>query len=115
MFSELGTNGWIGLSDVETDETWGWEDGTTGNYRNWAADRPDNGTDEDCAYFDANGTWEDVVCTLEQYYACKYCTQALATAGQAMTAEYVTKRAFFSFHTATPLAHSDAKAACVSR
>jgi len=103
------------LSDVDTDETWVWEDGTTGTYRNWASAQPDNGTDEDCAAYDVTGTWVDALCTTGETYACIYCTSDLASAGQAMSDEYVTARSYYSFHTATPLAFNDAQADCVAR
>jgi len=81
LFNELGAGTWVGYSDVAVDQTWVWEDGTTGTYTNWATDQPDNGTDADCAMFDTNGQWEDYDCTENNFYACKYATVEAATAG----------------------------------
>jgi len=61
VYSEI-SDGWIGLSDVATEETYVWEDGTTGTYTNWDNDMGEPTADSggevyDCAKLGFDGFW----------------------------------------------------------
>jgi len=61
VFSEI-SDGWIGLSDVAIEETYVWEDGTTGTYRNWDNDMGEPTADVgvevyDCTKLGFGGFW----------------------------------------------------------
>ena len=36
-------NVWIGLNDLDVENTFKWTDGTNISFKNWAPDQPDNG------------------------------------------------------------------------
>jgi len=64
LFNELGANGYNGLEYKEQEQSWYW--GTVAaTYENWGTDQPSNGTDKECAVYDATSTWGHVVCTSE--------------------------------------------------
>ncbi len=73
---------WIGYTDVVTEGTWVWEDGSTSTFTNWNQGEPNNTTDacsstgEDAAIMQmSNGRWNDVYinpgfpCIAPQQYA----------------------------------------------
>ncbi len=85
--TNVGFNGsiWLGGSDLATEGTWVWTDGTQfwmgkangvrvgGNYANWNVAQPDALTStEDCTEM-AQGaaTWHDVACALLQAFVCE--------------------------------------------
>jgi hypothetical protein len=61
---------WIGLSDLQVEGKFVWEDGTSPSYTNWGSTEPSkmNGLDpEDCVYvglFDWNSQWNDAPCAI---------------------------------------------------
>jgi hypothetical protein len=85
--TNVGFNGniWLGGSDLATEGTWVWTDGTQfwvgkangtrvgGNYANWSALQPDTqSTAEDCAEIaQGTATWHDVACALRQAFVCE--------------------------------------------
>ena len=78
-----GKTYWIGLSDLETEGTWKWTDGsllTGSDYVNWAHHNPNGGRSQNCGeivmgnfakqYFDAE--WNDFRCFNKQRFICKF-------------------------------------------
>ena len=64
---------WIGLSDLEQDGLFLWEDGTTVTYSTWSSDEPnDHDGSSDCVHLDyANKRrlWTDSDCFIRNAYA----------------------------------------------
>ena len=64
---------WLGLSDLDTEGTFAWSDGTPVAYTNWNAGEPnDAGGNEDCAQLvRATESWNDLDCTVPRSYVCE--------------------------------------------
>ena len=65
---------WIGLTDLNTEGQWLWDDGTITNYLNFDAanNEPDNWHGmEDCVSMQSTGPWKDIACNLRKAYICK--------------------------------------------
>merc|ERR1712212_1337429 len=66
---------WIGLNDIDVDETFVWQDGSTASYTNWFGTgnpiSPAN-TNVNCVKMQAakSGQWNDIGCGKELNYAC---------------------------------------------
>merc|ERR1712181_202908 len=66
---------WIGLNDIDVDETFVWQDGSSASYTNWFGSgnpiSPAN-TNVNCVKKQANkdGQWNDIGCSKELNYAC---------------------------------------------
>lgn len=74
---------WMGLTDLEEENTWRWLDGTEPTFTKWKAGQPDNwehghGTGEDCAGLVHAGLWNDFFCGDLISYICE---KELATSG----------------------------------
>uniref|UniRef100_A0AAY5JW03 C-type lectin domain-containing protein n=1 Tax=Esox lucius TaxID=8010 RepID=A0AAY5JW03_ESOLU len=76
----LNINTWIGLSDIDTEGTWRWVDGTPLTTAYWGPQQPDNGGDpkveEDCAEIvnwnrDPVKMWNDLTCNTELKWICE--------------------------------------------
>ncbi|XP_010863671.2 CD209 antigen-like isoform X1 [Esox lucius] len=76
----LNINTWIGLSDIETEGTWRWVDGTPLTTAYWGPQQPDNSGDpeveEDCVEIvnwnrDPVKMWNDMKCNTERNWICE--------------------------------------------
>ena len=65
---------WIGLDDIEEEGTFVWQDGTPTDYTAWADNEPNDSNGEDCGHIAewAGGLWNDIPCTNEMPYLCRY-------------------------------------------
>ncbi|XP_038153364.1 CD209 antigen-like protein C [Cyprinodon tularosa] len=62
---------WIGVSDIETEGSWKWVDGTSMNLSFWRDNQPDNWKgDEDCAQY-INKKWNDISCAASLKWICE--------------------------------------------
>ncbi|XP_072017477.1 C-type lectin mannose-binding isoform-like [Amphiura filiformis] len=62
---------WIGLNDIETGDTWIWEDGSNYSFSAWNPGEPNGGDTENCTHLFPSGTWNDKPCTATIGYICK--------------------------------------------
>ncbi|XP_066266211.1 perlucin-like protein [Branchiostoma lanceolatum] len=67
---------WIGLSDMETEGVWVWDDGTLLVGEGvWGRGEPNGGTRENCAHLSIYGfhdyRWNDSTCPSSYYYICE--------------------------------------------
>ena len=64
---------WIGLNDVDNENTFVWADGSVSTYRRWNSGEPnDYGGNEDCVVFWWNQFWNDFIC--EYTLGCYLCS-----------------------------------------
>ena len=74
---------WIGLSDIASEATWKWTDGTVLTRNQWHPGEPNNDANEDCVHvgtsnspssnwYSNSGKWNDGKCVTLQYYACEW-------------------------------------------
>ncbi|XP_041642000.1 ladderlectin-like [Cheilinus undulatus] len=57
---------WLGASDQYREGNWGWNDGSSRNFKNWCTDQPDNyGDNEDCLQmnYSSDHCWNDWACS----------------------------------------------------
>jgi cysteine-rich repeat protein len=68
----VGDPVWIGLSDLATEGSFEWDDGSALSYTNWGGGEPnDAGANEDCGQLSpSSGAWNDGVCEDSQPYVC---------------------------------------------
>lgn len=61
---------WLGLSDIEFEGDWRWEDDAALGFEAWAEDEPSVLAEDDCAVLVASGEWFAKRCELPNPYAC---------------------------------------------
>ena len=61
---------WIGLNDIETEDTFVWYDMNPAQYRSWRFDMPDNSGEEDCVELQPGG-WNDLSCDAPRPFICR--------------------------------------------
>ncbi|KAM4887913.1 CD209 antigen-like protein A [Thomomys bottae] len=64
---------WMGMSDLNTEATWHWVDGSSlllDFMKYWNPHEPNNLGEEDCAEFDGSG-WNDNNCNNNNFWICK--------------------------------------------
>jgi spore coat protein CotH len=68
------TSWWIGLDDIAEEGTFVWQDGTPLDYTAWADNEPNDSNGEDCGHFwgATGGLWNDIPCTNEMPYICRF-------------------------------------------
>ena len=71
-----GENGWLGLSDINSEGTFLWSDGSPFDFHYWATHQPNNFHNEDCVHSlgllkDHKYKWNDVNCSTCHKYSCK--------------------------------------------
>ena len=65
---------WLGLTDVETEGIFLWEDGSSLSYKNWNVNEPNNCCgEEDCAQVRKSKSrkWNDDKCTKQKFALCQ--------------------------------------------
>ena len=67
-----GDSCWIGLNDIENEDTFVWADGSSSTYRYWHAGRPNNLGNEDCVHTFRAPDWNDLPCT--HTLGCYFCS-----------------------------------------
>ena len=68
----IGSSCWIGLHDLDKEGTFVWADGSDSNYRQWAANEPNNAYSyEDCVVTSDDSNWNDVSCVSKRN--CYFC------------------------------------------
>ena len=66
-------NFWIGLSDIEKEGNWQWEDGSNWSFSNWIPKQPNNAKgNQDCvAISSSSEQWADDPCEMQRFVVCK--------------------------------------------
>jgi hypothetical protein len=81
VFDTIDTWIWIGASDIATEGSWLWPDGTlfyengaaiNGAFESWAPSEPNNaGQNEHCAIPHVTHKWTDYGCSAPHHFACE--------------------------------------------
>ena len=66
-----GVDVWLGGSDNAKEGVWVWTDGTTPDYANWAANEPNDDSNEDCLELRPDGRWNDTECDKRKPFVCR--------------------------------------------
>ncbi|XP_078382504.1 uncharacterized protein LOC144665192 isoform X1 [Oculina patagonica] len=71
-----GEQSWLGFSDINTEGTFSWSDGTPSDFHYWAQKQPNNFRNQDCVHTlgflkDRHYEWNDINCTDCHRFTCK--------------------------------------------
>ena len=71
-----GEQSWLGLSDINTEGTFVWNDGTPVDFIHWAKNQPNNFHNQDCIHTigllqDHGYEWNDINCSDCHRFTCK--------------------------------------------
>ena len=71
-----GEHSWLGLTDINSEGTFVWSDGTSFNFHYWASHQPNNFKNEDCVHTlgflrGHEYKWNDVNCSDCHKFTCK--------------------------------------------
>jgi len=71
-----GAQKWIGATDLKSEGTWLWSDGSavsTESWNHWTGEGPDNADRvEHCATTDADAQWDDNYCKAKHPFVCQF-------------------------------------------
>ena len=68
--SNVGSDGWIGLSDAVAEGEYVWVTGEPFEFSDWSPNRPNGGATENCVLLGAR--WEDLPCADSRPYFCEF-------------------------------------------
>ncbi|XP_033127012.1 CD209 antigen-like protein 2 isoform X2 [Anneissia japonica] len=68
---------WIGLNDIDVEDTWQWLSNETSNFSSWGQNEPNNINNENCVELHCNGKWNDVDC--ESAYNSAFCEKVASS------------------------------------
>ncbi|KAL3066795.1 hypothetical protein OYC64_016695 [Pagothenia borchgrevinki] len=74
FLSQFHETMWIGLTDLETEGTWKWVDGTPMTERYWGPGEPNGRTSENCGdikQYDLGKRWNDANCNIKVCWTCE--------------------------------------------
>ncbi|XP_063739436.1 CD209 antigen-like [Eleginops maclovinus] len=74
FLSQFKKTMWIGLTDLETEGTWKWVDGTPMTERYWGPNEPNGKTSENCGdtkQYDVGNHWNDENCNVKVFWTCE--------------------------------------------
>ncbi|XP_038078467.1 macrophage mannose receptor 1-like [Patiria miniata] len=63
---------WIGMELDRTTHRYGWVDGWPVLFSAWGENEPSGGDGEGCVMTNADGRWDDTLCTAQKPFICKY-------------------------------------------
>ncbi len=71
---------WIGLNDIQQDNVWVWEDGSTFSFNFWETSQgqPNGDSEQNCvigSWGKLMHAWQDTDCTASNTYICEYSTR----------------------------------------
>ncbi|XP_066468998.1 CD209 antigen-like protein E [Tiliqua scincoides] len=71
VISQISTAVWLGLSDIATEGTWSWVDGSPVAETFWGNGEPNNSHDEDCVVLYKEKNWNDIACHRKVRFVCE--------------------------------------------
>ena len=70
---------WLGGTDVASEGSWKWQDGSAVTWTNWGGSEPNGGTSQDClAWWGGGRYWFDSSCSSDRYLVCSIKVRLLA-------------------------------------